>query len=68
VVVALMDQRWWLLLLYLLSGLALARFCYYAALSQAVAYGEQIRVGFDLYRSDVLKQMRIPLPTSAYKE
>ncbi len=39
-----------------------------AAAIQAVDYGELVRVAFDLYRYDALKQMHIPLPESLFQE
>jgi hypothetical protein len=68
ILVAWLAQRWWLAPLYLIGGLAIARLCYLAAINQAIAYGENIRVAFDLYRLDVLEQMHVALPKSASEE
>lgn len=56
------DDRWWLLGAVLLGGLAAAWICYRAAVSQAVIYGDLVRVAFDLYRIEILKQMHIFVP------
>jgi hypothetical protein len=52
----------------LLAALLLARVCYLAACTQAVDYGATVRVAFDLYRFDLLKQMHVPLPDNLFKE
>lgn len=59
---------WWLALITFFGSLFLARVCYRAAVSQAVNYALLIRVAFDLYRFDVLKQMHIPLPGNLNEE
>jgi len=66
--VLLANRLWWLFGAVFLGGLLLARLCYLAAVSQAVDYGESVRVAFDLYRHDILKQMHIPLPDNLFKE
>lgn len=63
-----LDRREWLFVLFLGSGLLWARVCYSAAVIQAGNYGVQIRVGFDLYREALLKQMRVPLPDTGKEE
>ena len=68
VAVLLTDLLWWLFCLVFLGGLLLAWGCYLAATIQAVEYGELVRVAFDLYRYDVLKQMHIPLPDNLFQE
>jgi hypothetical protein len=60
--ILLADQRWWLFVLIVIIGLLLARLCYLAATDCAVAYGNLIRVAFDLHRHKILKQMDIPVP------
>lgn len=57
----------WLLVTGVVTVL-LARFCYLAAVVQATDYGQHVRVAFDLYRHEVLKQMHIPLPKSLEEE
>lgn len=52
----------------LLIGLGLARVCYLAAINQAVVYGRLVRVAFDLYRQEILKQMHIPVPDNLIGE
>jgi hypothetical protein len=68
ITVLLVHQSWWLSAAVFFGGLLLARVCYLAAVSQAVDYGESVRVAFDLYRHDVLKQLHIPLPDNLFKE
>jgi hypothetical protein len=62
VVLALFSPYWWLGILCAVMALALARLCYVASISQAVSYGDLVRAAFDLYRHEILKQMRLPLP------
>jgi hypothetical protein len=62
------DTRWWLFAAVLVGGLLLARLFYRAALSQADSYGQLIRVGFDLYRQQILVQMHIPVPEHLEEE
>jgi hypothetical protein len=59
---------WWLFLLCFFGGLFVAKLSYLGALGNAVLYAQQIKVGFDLYRNDLLKQMRLPLPRTAAEE
>ncbi|HSE19437.1 MAG TPA: hypothetical protein VLB46_20410 [Pyrinomonadaceae bacterium] len=62
------DQRWWFFLLVWTASLLLARACYRASVSQCAEYASLIRVAFDLYRSELLKQLRISLPPTPEKE
>ncbi len=66
--VLLTNGLWWLLSAVFFGGLLLARVCYLAAVSQVVDYGESVRVAFDFYRYDILKQMHIPLPDNLFEE
>jgi hypothetical protein len=59
---------WWLFLLCFWGGLIVAWISYRSALSTAVSVGIHIRVAFDLYREELLKQMRIPLPPNQAAE
>lgn len=68
IAVLLTNRLWWLLGVVFFGGLLLARVCYLAAASQAVDYGTSVRVAFDLYRHDILKQMHIPLPDNLFEE
>ncbi len=61
-------QPVWLFLLVWAGGLLLAWLSYLAANSQAMAYGDLIRVAFDLYRHKVLESMHIPRPTTLRDE
>jgi hypothetical protein len=66
--VAFLDCGWPLFLSVWWGGLFLAAVCYRAAVSQVGDYGTNIRVAFDLYRHELLKQMRIPLPETPQLE
>lgn len=46
----------------LVVGLAAANLCQRAALGQAQELGTQLRVGFDLYRHEILRQMDVDVP------
>lgn len=52
----------------LLGGMLLAWMCYRAAVSQAVGYGNFIRVAFDYYRHDVIDRLSLPRPASLKAE
>lgn len=62
------DQRWLLCVVILLAGLWLAFMCYLAAINQAEVYGKLVRVAFDLYRHEILRQMHIPVPDNVVDE
>jgi hypothetical protein len=66
--ILLTDKRWWLGGLVIVSMLVLARACYLAATNQAMDYGQLIRVAYDLYRHDILKQMHVPMPDNLVEE
>src|SRR5205823_691343 len=63
-----MRSPWWLFLLCFWGGLAVALMAYRSALSNAQLVGTQIKMAFDLYREELLKQMRIPFPATQQKE
>ena len=48
----------------LAAGLVLGHLCYRAALGQAQEVGTLLRVGFDLYRHDILRQMDLAVPAA----
>jgi hypothetical protein len=62
------DRRWWLGVSVFIGGLVLARACYIAASNQAVDYGQLVRVAFDFYRHDILKQMHVSVPDNLVEE
>jgi hypothetical protein len=66
--VVFLDQRSWLFLLIWIAGLLLALICYRASISQSAEYGTFIRVAFDLYRPELIKQLRFALPDTPQKE
>ena len=68
IVVLIIHWNWWLLLITFFSSLLLSWICYIAAVEQAVDYAILVRVAFDLYRQDILKQMHIPLPGDLKEE
>jgi hypothetical protein len=49
-------------------GLLLSYLFYQIAIEQAMRYANLIRVSFDLYRHEILKQMRIPIPDNLVAE
>ena len=57
---------WWLL--FTLTPLALSRVAYRGAVHAAVAYGEAVRVAFDLHRFDLLRALHLPLPADQETE
>jgi hypothetical protein len=62
------NRPLWLIPVISLSGLLLAWIFYSAAVSQAIDYGKVIRVGFDHYRHQILKQMHLPIPDNLTQE
>lgn len=50
------------------GGLFLAWLTYRSALGSALLYAQQIKAGFDLYRHELLKQMRLELPKTPLEE
>jgi hypothetical protein len=59
---------WWLFLLCLWGGLLIAWLAYQGAKDGAILYAHQVKTAFDLYRNDLLKQMRLPLPKTVKDE
>lgn len=66
--VAVVHTQVWSSVVVLGGAAFLARVCYLAALRQAAVYADRIRVAFDLYRHDILKQMHIPVPKDVVTE
>lgn len=64
----LLGPNWFLFIISFIGGFFLARASYLAAVSQAVDYGNWIRVAFDLYRHEILRQMHIPIPDNLVEE
>lgn len=58
----------WLFLLCFWGGLLVAYLAYQSALSSALLYAQQIKAAYDLYRNELLKQMRLPLPKTYPEE
>jgi hypothetical protein len=56
---------WWLVPL---AALLLALMAYRASVAAAVAYGESLRVSFDLHRFDLLRALHLPLPADPQAE
>jgi hypothetical protein len=50
------------------GGIVAGWITYQGALGNAILYAQQIKVGFDLYRNELLKQMRIALPKNQAEE
>lgn len=57
---------WWLLLA--LAPLLLSRLAYHAAVHAALAYGQAVRVCFDLHRFDLYPALHLPLPEDPDQE
>jgi hypothetical protein len=53
----------WLTAACFVTGMGLAYVTYTTALPAAEEYGDRLRAGFDLYRFDVLRQLRLKDPT-----
>lgn len=60
--------RWEVFLVVYWGALATAFLTYLGAIDSARSYGQQLRVGFDLYRGELIKQMRLPLPGTLAEE
>lgn len=58
----------WLFLVCFWGGSLAALLAYKGALGNALMYAEQQKVAFDLYRNELLKQMRLKLPATPQKE
>ena len=58
----------WLFLLCFWGGLSIAWFAYQGALASAILYAQQIKIGFDLYRQELFKQMQLKLPDNLKDE
>lgn len=62
------GAAWLYFLVCFLGGLFTAWLAYKSALGSALLYAQQIKVAFDLYRNDLLKQMHISIPTTPEEE
>ena len=62
VVLGLVGQQWTAALIVTVCGGVLSWLGYHAAVSQALEVTSQIRVAFNLYRQEILKQMGLPIP------
>lgn len=67
-VLALAGGNWTAALGVLVGGLLLARLSYRAAVSQATELGNLLRVGFDLYRHEILRQLNLEIPADLEEE
>lgn len=61
-------QRGWLYLLGSLGFVGVSFFFYNASLLAARQYGNMIRSAYDLFRFDLLRQLRLPLPATSREE
>ena len=62
------GTAWWLFLLCLWGGFAFAWVCYRGAVSTAQLCGIQVKVGFDLYRESLARQLGLPTPATVESE
>jgi hypothetical protein len=68
VVLGLVGQQWTAALGVAVAGGVLAWLGYHAAVSQALEVTHQIRVAFNLYRQEILKQMGLDIPKTVAEE
>ena len=68
VVLGLVGQQWTAALGVAVAGGVLAWLGYHAAVSQALEVTSQIRVAFNLYRQEILKQMGLAIPKTVAEE
>ena len=68
VVLGLVGQQWTAALGVAVAGGVLAWLGYHAAVSQALEVTSQIRVAFNLYRQEILKQMGLDIPKTMAAE
>ena len=68
VVLGLVGQQWTAALGVAVAGGVLAWLGYHAAVSQALEVTSQIRVAFNLYRQEILKQMGLAIPKTMAEE
>ena len=68
VVLGLVGQQWTAALGVAIAGGVLAWLGYHAAVSQALEVTSQIRVAFNLYRHEILKQMGLDIPKTVAEE
>jgi hypothetical protein len=68
VVLGLVGQQWTAALGVAVGGGVLAWLGYMAAVSQALEVTSQIRVAFNLYRQEILKQMGLAIPDTVVEE
>ena len=66
-ILAIFTNEWQLFLLCA-TGLPVARICYQSALQSALAYGEEIRVVFDLHRYKLLTALGLKIPVDRETE
>jgi hypothetical protein len=64
----LVGGTWWLFLACFWGGLLVAWLAYQGALGSALLYAQQVKTAFDLYRNELLKQMRLQLPATPKEE
>jgi hypothetical protein len=56
------GAAWWAFLLCFWGGILVAFGAYLGSTSNAQVYAYQLRVGFDLYRTELIRQLRLELP------
>jgi hypothetical protein len=67
-VLGLAGTQWLPAIAFLVGGAVLSRLCYRATVSQAVELGKMLRVAFDLYRYEILKQIGLDAPSDLTAE
>jgi Na+/melibiose symporter-like transporter len=67
-VLGVVTGHWTSAIGWAIVGAALAWFCYQAAVNQSLEVASQIRVAFNLYRQEILKQMGLAIPDTVAAE
>ena len=67
-VLGVITGHWTSAIGWAIVGAAVAWFCYQAAVNQSLEVASQIRVAFNLYRQEILKQMGLAIPDTVAAE
>jgi hypothetical protein len=62
------GATWWIFLCCFWGGLFLAFGTYFGSLNNALVYAQQLKAGFDLYRTELLRQLRLDPPDNLAEE
>jgi hypothetical protein len=67
-VLGLLERQWTAAIIWVIVGVAMAWFCYHAAVNQATELVSQTRVVINLFRYEILKQIGRPVPDTPAAE